>query len=418
MTDDLSDAEWPASYQILIELYERAYPEKKLKPLLDSVHLRRGGPAFWGDLRLRANVARQNIRKRRTPNTDVYTERDLSTFKKSQLLHDLLRLQFQNHHHPSASDATMMAKTSTKKKPKDDSDDDTPSVADASFDRMADKFDSWGGVKGSSVKSKGKGPKITPLAMGVIGNNPLGIKLTMGADRRKTDDGLLSVSGLYISLPLYDVRDMDHTTVELDTKNETDEDGNSSIITVTRPVVSVAELDSNLSRLSKFGIETVAHYKGNTKGIESEDLETTNHTRIQNGKAAHTKLVDQRTQMGRKVSYSFKLPLDKYGNQIYVNNKNWQGANHTDKPDDANYLSPAFMPTVIKYEYNNRKVSAVFMSLDYEVPMVGYEESNLDSMLTPLKKANKQDVVGSKIDDMLGEFYDDAEYEDDNGMDA
>lgn len=418
-----SKEEWTQYHQNLIELFDRIYPDKRLLSLLNSTELHCGAPAFSG-LRTRANERRQNIRRRspsRTGRVYIFTECDLYPFfKESQLLNDLLRSQHQQHQHQPHA-ATTMAKASTKKKSKEGSDDDnSTTAADASVDGLSDNFYNWGGLKDhSSVKSNSsaskQGKKILKMSLNVVGN-PFDIKLTMGASRRQSDDGSAWSSALYISLPLADVSDINETSIQLDTKNEIDKHGNSSILLLTKPVVSMAEVLAMQMRMVQYGKDVNKYYKGNIKGITASNLETTNQTRLQNCKSVYAKLIDKRTKKGKIVTYSLKLPTDPLtGRQLYCHNDFWQGADHTDAPpDDSAYLSGSFQPHCTKQKYNKRTLSIVFMSLDYEVALVGGEESELDSVITPLKGGSKKDANEEKIDSLLDDFFDDAEDGDDN----
>lgn len=421
-TDTPSKEEWTQYHQNLIELFDRIYPDKRLLSLLNSTELRCGAPAFRG-LRTRANERRQNIRRRspsRNSRVYIFTERDLYPFfKKSPLLNDLLRLQHQQHQHPPHP-ATTMAKASTKKKSKEGSDDDnSTTAADASVDGLSDNFYNWGGLKDhSSVKSNSSASKKTlKLSFNVVGN-PFDIKLTMGASRRQSDDGSAWSSALYISLPLADVSDINETSIQLDTKNEIDKHGNSSILLLTKPVVSMAEVQAMQMRMAQFGKDINKYYEGNSKGITESNLETTNQTRLQNCKSVYAKLIDKRTKKGKIVTYSLKLPTDPLtGRQLYCHNDFWQGADHTDAPpNDSAYLSGSFQPHCTKQKYNKRTLSIVFMSLDYKVALVGGEESELDSVITPLKGGSKVDANEDKIDSLLDDFFDDAEDNDSTGM--
>lgn len=314
------------------------------------------------------------------------------------------------------------AKLPTKKKPKDDSDDDDDdnTAADPTVEEMSEKFYSWGGIKdrtsinNNAVAKKGKSTTYKQLSLDVVGN-PFNIKLTYGATRRQSDDGTLLLSSIYISLPIYDVRDIESTNLSLDTANQTDSHGNSSIIILSQPIVPYAEVEAMKVRLEQYHKETVIYYKGNKK-VNDKSIEAWNESRLQNIKALYAKYIDKRTKKGRVVKYHLKLPRDPLtGHQLYCHNQYWQGISHAEgAPDDSNYLAGSFQPHNTKQKINKKTINVVFMSLDYEVPLAGGEESELDAVMKSSKMSPKKDINRSKIDELLSnQVWDDANEDED-----
>ena len=282
--------------------------------------------------------------------------------------------------------------SSTKKKPKADDSDDDYTVADESIEGLSEKFSKLGG--GTKASNKG----VKQLALDVVGN-PLDIKLTYGAPRRQSDDGSILLSSLYLSLPFADIRDMADITVQLNTTHGTSKDGNSSIITVSQPIIPKSAVEVLTARLKQYHKEIKEYYKGNKK-VSKKSMDAWHESRLQNISSHYTKYIDTRTGKGRVVSYNFELPCCPLtGRQLYVNNQYWQGTNHAEgSPDDSNYLAGCFQFQNTKQEIDKKTtVNVVYMSFDYEIPLAGGEGTDLNSVMSASKPPPKNRGFKSKV---------------------
>lgn len=226
--------------------------------------------------------------------------------------------------------------------------------------------------------------------------NPFDIVVVKGP-RRKTDDGQLFCNSLTIVIPNDSMEDIDDITLELDAENETDGDGNSSLLVLTRPITSVARIQSMDQMLAGFNIDLKDHYAGH-KVVATKELDAAHHFRLQAFNSSHAKCMhtgEDKIQKVNLVKYKLKLPFDDKGQQMYCHNLSWQNHEHSvSAAENMTYLKPHVQPVTRKYtvERDSEKVHYVSLlpTVIFEVPLIGDESKDFQYIEKITKRSPKK----------------------------